>query len=321
MKFKGLIFILQVAFVCSAYASPKKEVTFQSGSVELSGTLMLPKGTGPFPALVFLHGSGASTRDQNAWRAKKLVKQGYAALIFDKRGAGKSTGSEADWRYFSFDSLATDAIAAVNFLKNQREIIPDKIGLVAASQSGWVAPLAASSSGDIAFMVIISASVSTVAEDRLFERAARLRKEGFSKAQVSEATSMQELDQEVTRDHSNFPEFQTLWLENEDKDWFPRVYPSKYFLQDPSVNQYRLWFRNVIDYDPVPIISKLNIPVLWLFGDPSLDRFGPVQKSVERINSFIEEGKEFKMIQYADADHNLKGASYFEDIISWLSHL
>lgn len=319
MKINELIIaMLLTCTVGGCYAINKEEVTFQSGSLRLAGTVLLPKGEGPFPSVVFLHGSGESTREQNEWRAKKFVKQGYIALIYDKRGTGESEGVEDDWRYFSFDSLAQDAIAAVDYLKTRNDVNQQHIGIVAASQSGWVAPLAASRSKDISFMVVISASVSTVAEDRLFERAARLKKEGFSNDEVSEATEMQMLDQAVTRDHSNHTEFKELWEKNKNKRWFPRVYISDYFLNDPTTNPYRNWYKQVIDFDPLPLLNKIDIPILWLFGDPVLDRFGPVQKSIERLNELKTKGKRYTIIQYQHADHNLKGADYLNDIFEWL---
>ncbi len=319
MKLKTIFVLLLLSLTTSVFSAKKEEVKFRSGNVLLSGTVMIPKGKGPFPAVVFLHGSGDATRDQNTWRAKKFVKQGYLVLIFDKRGTGKSEGTDNDWIYFSFDSLAQDAVAAIEYLKTRSDVIKEEIGIIAASQSGWVAPIAAARSKDISFMVVISASISTVAEDRLFERAARLKKEGFPKSQVAEATLMQKLDQEVTRNPSKFPKFQKLWEENKSKEWFPRVYNSEYFLQDPNTNDYRKWFVNVLDFDPKPFLDKIDIPVLWLFGDADIDRYGPVQKSITRVNSYIAKEKNFKVIQYDGADHNLRGADYFSDIFSWLN--
>ncbi|MEO9485103.1 MAG: CocE/NonD family hydrolase [Ekhidna sp.] len=319
MKFKGLLIgALLVLIVSVCYATKKEEIAFVSGDLRLSGTVMLPKGKGPFPAVVFLHGSGESTRDQNIWRAKKFVKNGYIALVYDKRGTGESQGTKDDWRYFSFDSLAQDAIAAIDYLKTRSDVKAQKIGIVAASQSGWVAPIVANKSNDVSFLIMISASVSTVAEDRLFERATRLANEGFNKMEVAEATEMQKLDQELTRNHSRHEEFKQLWEKNKNKAWFSRVYVSEYFLEEPSSNAYRSWFKTLIDFDPVPLLEATNIPILWLFGDSQLDRFGPVEQSLKRINMLVDSGKNFQSIQYPGSDHNLKGTDYFSDIFSWL---
>jgi predicted alpha/beta-fold hydrolase len=71
-----------------------EEARFLSNQMELRGVLLLPAGQGPFPALVFLHGSGCSTRDDMRAAAETFVKRGYAGLLFDKRGCGAFQG---DW--------------------------------------------------------------------------------------------------------------------------------------------------------------------------------------------------------------------------------
>src|SRR6056297_566209 len=70
------------------FAITPQEIEFYSDDIKLSGTLYLPETDGPFPALVFVHGSGAETRDNSAYSAKWLSSLGYAVLTYDKRGTG-----------------------------------------------------------------------------------------------------------------------------------------------------------------------------------------------------------------------------------------
>jgi fermentation-respiration switch protein FrsA (DUF1100 family) len=86
----------------------EREVTFRNGDVTLAGSLILPATRGRHSAVIFLHGSGAEGRFASRFLAMRLVERGVAALIFDKRGVGKSTG---DWRTATIDDLAGDAIA------------------------------------------------------------------------------------------------------------------------------------------------------------------------------------------------------------------
>jgi hypothetical protein len=89
----GLALLLAGAVVACA---PRQEnVRFTSGSVSLAGTLVSPRGRGPFPAIVFIHGSGPDSRENYRGQAVWFARQGFAALIYDKRGVGVSTG---DWR-------------------------------------------------------------------------------------------------------------------------------------------------------------------------------------------------------------------------------
>src|SRR5262249_4048650 len=123
----------------------EEEVVFASGDVRLAGTLTLPLGPGPHPALVFVHGSGPQRRGAETVEAARFAQHGIASLAFDKRGTGESTG---DWQQSDFDDLADDVLAGVRLLRRDRRIRADKVGLWGISQAGWVMALAAARSAD-----------------------------------------------------------------------------------------------------------------------------------------------------------------------------
>jgi dipeptidyl aminopeptidase/acylaminoacyl peptidase len=156
----------------SASTDHKINVRFNNGDVTLSGTLYLPTGAGPHPAIVKVHGSGQETREGRKSWAEYFAARGIAVLTYDKRGVGDSEGtytwigpqnSEA-----VFDDLADDALAGVSFLKNRRDINSDRIGLVGASQAGWIIPLAASKSKDVAFIVLLVGPTVSVGEEMYY---------------------------------------------------------------------------------------------------------------------------------------------------------
>jgi dienelactone hydrolase len=95
-----------------------------------------------------------------------------AALTYDKRGVGRSQGSYSTVGPGSSErtlgTLADDALAGVAFLKAQRDIRWTRIGLVGLSQGGWIAPLAASRTADVAFMVLYSSPAVSVGEEIYF---------------------------------------------------------------------------------------------------------------------------------------------------------
>jgi hypothetical protein len=64
--------------------------------------------------------------------------------------------------------------------------------------------------------------------------------------------------------------------------------------------------RAVLDFDPVPLLNRLNVPVLWIFGDPKLDRFCPVELSIARVKAAREAGKPYQLIQVENAGHPLE---------------
>jgi alpha-beta hydrolase superfamily lysophospholipase len=128
-----------------------EEVEFRHGDHRLAGSLYLPGGTGPFPAVAMVLGSGA--RDRAYGGAVPVIgghfsKHGIACLAWDKPGVGGSTG---DFNAQTFQDRAGEALAAVRFLRERKDIVPGRVGLWGHSQGGMVAPLAASLSDQVAF--------------------------------------------------------------------------------------------------------------------------------------------------------------------------
>jgi dienelactone hydrolase len=140
-------------------------VTFSSGDVRLEGVLTVPRGAGPHPALVLVNGSGPGTRWHYAVEIDRFARGGLATLAFDKRGVGGSTG---DWRRADFDDLAEDVLAGVRFLRRDRRVHADRVGLWGISQAGWVLPLAAARSAEVAFIIPVSGAAVTPAEQELW---------------------------------------------------------------------------------------------------------------------------------------------------------
>ncbi len=92
---------------------------------------------GKRPALVFIHGSGAQSREMYWGLGYLYAARGFAVLAYDKRGVGKSTGN---WREASFEDLADDAVAGAKFLQARTDIAANQIGFWGQSQGGWIAP-------------------------------------------------------------------------------------------------------------------------------------------------------------------------------------
>jgi len=144
------------------------EVTFRNGDLRLAGLLFVPDGEGPFPVAVFIHGSGTSRRD-SPWYltvAQHLQRNGVAVLLPDKRGSEKSGG---DWRTATFPDLASDACAAVAFVRSQSAFALSPVGIVGFSQGGWIAPVAANLDTSLDFVVSMSGPGVTTDEQLLYE--------------------------------------------------------------------------------------------------------------------------------------------------------
>lgn len=148
------------------------EVAFQSGCETLAGTLYLPPSPGSHPAVVFVHGSGQAHRlgFGGTWITTPLVEAGVAVLTYDKRGVGQSEGTCCPGDDGDLDALAADARVAVDLLRLRTDIDRDDIGLLGVSQAGWVIPIVAQRSPDVAFTVIFSGSAVSFGEEILYSR-------------------------------------------------------------------------------------------------------------------------------------------------------
>lgn len=133
------------------YAS--REVTFQGGGgrVRLAGTVLVPPGKGPFPAVLLLTGSGPQDRDEALMGHKPflviadaLARRGIASLRWDDRGVGGSEGSTFG---STVDDLAADARAALELLRSQPEVDAKSVGLLGHSEGGLIAPIVAAQDG------------------------------------------------------------------------------------------------------------------------------------------------------------------------------
>src|SRR5207248_1061228 len=136
-------------------------------------------GKGPFPAVLLITGSGPQDRDETLFGHKPflvladyLSRRGIAVLRVDDRGVGGSTGSTNDATSADF---AGDVRAGVAFLKARPEIDATRIGLLGHSEGAIIAPLVASQSKDIAFIVLL-AGTALSGEEVLYTQAAAILK-------------------------------------------------------------------------------------------------------------------------------------------------
>ncbi len=147
-----------------------EEIEFVSHGATLSGSIMLPAGD-IYAAVVFIHGSGNQTR--NLQVAEQFAKDGIAALVYDKRGAGKSGGEYEGNQSVSeknISLLADDAVSALRRLSTFPSLKGIRVGFAGISQAGWIAPLAAQRSDLAKFLVLWSGPVCKVSEEDIFSK-------------------------------------------------------------------------------------------------------------------------------------------------------
>ncbi|MFI6506254.1 alpha/beta hydrolase family protein [Streptosporangium sp. NPDC050855] len=154
-----------------------------SEGLPLHGTVLSPIAARPGrPGVVLVHGAGTGTpRTKLLTEAVEFARQGLSVLIYDKRSKGYSLFER------SYARLAGDALGAVTALRSQPGVDPAKVGLWGLSEGGWVAPLAASRSRDVAFVIVVGANSGPPLRQQTWAVAAGLRKAGVSGSLVDRA--------------------------------------------------------------------------------------------------------------------------------------
>jgi dienelactone hydrolase len=143
-------------------------VRFTCEGARLSGTIYIPVGSGPFPAVVWISGDGPHTRLAFGPLVSTFTGLGVAFLSYDKRGVGQSQGVCCPGDSGHFNLLAADAVGAANTLRAMVGIDPHHVGLLGASQAGWIVPLAATRSRSIAFTALADAPAVSQGEELLY---------------------------------------------------------------------------------------------------------------------------------------------------------
>lgn len=303
------------------------QVQFRSGDVTVAGTLITPVTKGPHPAVVALHGSGPLTREGQILLFGFLVPRGIALLAYDKRGTGQSQGG--DWRD-GFDDLAGDAVAAVQLLKTRKEINPKQIGLLGISEGGWVAPLAASRSSDVAFAILDVAPALTIEEINALKVKCFLRADKFPEKQISEAVAFQKYKDQAFRSGSDWEKYEVALKEARTKPWY-----SRFTGGPPARNEdYLKILRTRMDYHPARTLESLKIPVLAIYGES--DCFVPPNENRAAMEQALSKGgnKDYTIVLLPKANHlsieaqtgSWKEAlqmkrfvpGYFDTIINWI---
>jgi len=261
-----------------------EEVSFvqPNNKITLSGTLTIPEGEGPFPAVILLSVAGANDRDQTHSHGHKpflvladyLTNQGIAVLRYDDRGIG---GSEGDLFESDFSDLTKDALAAFQYLISREEIDPKKTGFIGHSEGTVIGAMASVKEPQIAFTIMLGAvgvPLSELGKDRLDKMQALYQLNEEEKAEI--IRYLNELHGIIAM---NLPEdaaklqIENLKAENTfDKPNFPNYL---FFL--PSTKEKRVelfltpWYRAQVTYQPNEILTKLTCPTLVING--TLDVF------------------------------------------------
>jgi pimeloyl-ACP methyl ester carboxylesterase len=273
----------------------KEEITFANGPVTLSGTVLYPSGQGPFPAVVFLHGSGAEGRWASRYLANEFVRHGVAALIYDKRGVGGSTG---DWQKAGFEELAGDASAAVEALRARPRIAPGRVGIFGHSQGGTIAPWVASGNPHVAFVVGSAAPGLSMADTEIYSVSNLVRAGDMAAAERQLAERYVRAIVATAFGGAPRADLEAAWRDVRDRPWA--------FAPPPESDFYWSFSRRIASYDPAAYWRRVTVPVLLIYG--LADERVPPRASAARIaEAYLgSHGSRLEVMFFPDGDHTFR---------------
>jgi fermentation-respiration switch protein FrsA (DUF1100 family) len=292
-----------------------------AAGITLAGTLTLPEGKGPFPAVVLLTGSGPQNRDEELFGHKPflvladhLTRSGIAVLRFDDRGVGGSTGSFSEANTADF---AGDALAGVNFLESRTEIDKKRTGLIGHSEGGMVAPLAAAGSGKVDFIILLAAPGIPFGEIVLSQKIRQWQKLGMNQEfidlntawhrQVFGLIASQKSDPQVN--HEMEAMYEKLTPEEREA-----MHKNRTGLETEMDLFSQPWWRFAARYDAASTLEKVSCPVLALNGDK--DTQVSARENLAAIEAALSErpGRTYTVKELAGLNHLFQTAETGDEL-------
>ena len=285
-----------------------EEIAFKNVTINLAGTLTLPLGDGPFPAVLLISGSGLQDRDQTLFGHKPfwviadyLTRAGIAVLRVDDPGIGKSTPHPEPPTTADF---ATDVEAGVDFLKEDNRI--SSVGLIGHSEGGAVAAIVASRSEDINFIVLMAAPGVLGAEllrkqnERIFDAM------GLAKEHKQALLTL--LDQLFTTLASDMADDElrqqigVIVRKQFEANGVPITQHDETQVQAAVEQVLNPWMRYFLAFNPEPVLKKVKVPVLALNGE--LDVQVDAEQNLTGIVTALEQGGNRNVTAHRLPKHN-----------------
>ena len=295
-----------------------QDIAFLNQNLKFSGTLYLPNENRPCPAVVVVHPASAGERTNPFYDhlKSKLPLHDIAVLVFDRRGSGSSEG---DFETAGFEDLASDVMAAVEYLQSRTEIDPAGIGLHGTSQGGWIAPIAAARETDIAFLIAVSACGVTPADQMNYGVEFHMQQNGFEQAGSRKAIELRNLVNAYFRGHVSREEVSRELSRHEHEPWYEKAY--LYSSQELPVNITQSKWHYEMDYEPLSIWKKVWRPTLFA----EVDEWVPVEQSMLNFETATDHLHDVSFQRIKGTDHLMRNEAgetsqaYCDVLLDWLT--
>lgn len=265
------------------YPYYSEDVVFKNteANISLSGTLTLPKKAGIFPAVILITGSGPQNRDEELLGHKPflvisdyLTKNGLAVLRYDDRGVGQSTG---DFETATSADFASDVESAVAYLKTRKEIEKNKIGLIGHSEGGLIAPIVASKSKDVSFIVLLAGVGIQGDKLLLLQQELIARASGVLETDINESIQTNSTLFEMIIKSSDNLKLKTdltnklnEFLEDKPSHKIPNGITKEKFISMQVDQMLSPWTQYFLKFNPITTLEQVKCPVLALNGEKDL---------------------------------------------------
>ncbi|MCI3135246.1 alpha/beta hydrolase family protein [Phenylobacterium aquaticum] len=282
------------------------ETTFSGKGVSLAGRLVLPKGKGRVPIVVLVHGAEfSSARDMYALQ-RLLPAEGVGVFVYDKRGTGQSGGKYSQ----DFQLLADDAAAAMGEARRLAGGRAGRVGCQGGSQGGWVVPLATLRAPADFAIVSFGLAVSVIDEDQQ-EIALEMKLKGHGPEEIAKALEVGQAAEAVAESGftSGFAAFDAVRAKYRDQPWYKDVHGNFTHMLLPRNEAELRDLGKVLNwgtpwrYDPMPTLSAVRTPELWILGSDDLE--APSAETSQRIAGLIAAGRPFTLAMFPGAEHGM----------------
>lgn len=326
--------------------------TNKDKSIRYGATISIPKGKGPFPAVILITGSGQQNRDEElaghkpfAVVADHLTRKGFIVLRADDRGMGETTGDVYNATSLDFSE---DVTVGIEYLKTRKETDQRRIALIGHSEGGMIAQILASQRSDIAAIVLLAGPGKTGMDVLIEQNRATLTGLGMQADYVSAYIELYTSLVTFAKKQSSTEEMKAgvsaiveNWLQKTPKNialittGIMNETSKTIFIDKFTASLSIPWMRYFLNYDPAEFITKISCPVFALNGSRDVQviaksNLAGIEESLKKsktkvynireyegLNHLFQKCKTCTVMEYTSLEETIS-VEVLEDIASWL---